>query len=75
MSPSPHTKPHRRREDVAHGASRGIKADRGTLSHVVATEDLRLSRQLCRPSRGFSARRPCFLPTAVAVGHILAPVG
>ena len=32
----------------------GSRHTESTLSHVVATEDLRSSRQLCRPSRGFS---------------------
>jgi len=32
----------------------GSRQTESTLSHVVATEDLRSSRQVCRPSRGFS---------------------
>ena len=40
----------------------GSRHTESTLSHVVATEDLRSSRQLCRPSRGFSGASSLLSP-------------
>jgi hypothetical protein len=63
ISPSPYAKPHQRRKNVAHGDSRGITGHReSTLSRVAATEDLRSSRQVCRPSRGFSGESALLSP-------------
>jgi len=46
----------------SHVPSRGITAHREALSHEVATEDMQSSRQLCRPSRGFSGASALLFP-------------
>jgi len=74
IGPSPHAKPHQRRKNVAHGASRGIMAQREHAEPRSGDRRSAIIRTTLSPLPGlFRHIVPAFLPTAVAVGHILAP--